>query len=341
MKGHFRWTIRGIFLAGIVAAGVWWLRPAPTVDLATSPNRNDNGIWLRRHWLHGGHGSVDTLVREANTLGIRRLYPFLGPMDPSGHPGWRDGDTIQTYTEDQVQAFFSAVHTADPDLAVMPWTGGVYQRDVVLSAAHQQAAFAGHMQRLVHLGADGVHINVEPLPNGHPDFLTLLSTVKAAIGPEAVLSVAAYPPTTHLHPFDDVHWDMDYTRAVCLEADELVVMAYDTALQSQRVYESLVATWVGQYLDHLPPPEAGGCTILFGVPAYEDDEPWHNPEVETMATGLAGVLRGLDGRTVPDHFRGVAVYASWTTDPEEWATYDQTWRGQPPTGAQVTEETGG
>ena len=43
-------------------------------------------------------------------------------------------------------------------------------------------------------------------------------------------------------------------------------------------------------------------------------------------TGLLGVVSGLRGRT-GGTFEGVALYAEWTTDPEDWATYERVWRG--------------
>ncbi len=334
MRVTLRWTVRSVGIVGLVAALSWWVWPVPEPRL----NRDDNGLWLRRHWLHGGHGPTLQLVAEVQALGIRRLYPFLGPMDPTGHPGWRDDGTLRLYDEATVAAFFSEVHERDPTLSVMPWTGGVLQRDVVLDSTVQRAGFVRHMQRLVELGADGVHLNVEPLPSGHPGFLVLLDEVKAGIGPDATLSVAAYPPTTPLHPYEDVHWELGYLAEVCDRADEVVLMAYDTAQQSRRLYEGLVAHWVAEVVDTLPAPDAGGCEVLFGVPAYEDDAAWHRPDVETLDAGLAGVRRGLAGRPVPEHVRGVALYAPWTTDATEWATYDQDWRGRPPTGARVTEQ---
>jgi hypothetical protein len=37
-------------------------------------------------------------------------------------------------------------------------------------------------------------------------------------------------------------------------------------------------------------------------------------------------VSGLRGRT-GGTFEGVALYAEWTTDPEDWATYERVWRG--------------
>ena len=41
---------------------------------------------------------------------------------------------------------------------------------------------------------------------------------------------------------------------------------------------------------------------------------------------LVGVVSGLRGRA-GGTFEGVALYAEWTTDPEDWAVYERVWRG--------------
>jgi hypothetical protein len=52
----------------------------------------------------------------------------------------------------------------------------------------------------------------------------------------------------------------------------------------------------------------------------------HRKGVETPENALLGVVSGLRGRT-GGTFEGVALYAEWTTDPEDWAVYERVWRG--------------
>ena len=72
--------------------------------------------------------------------------------------------------------------------------------------------------------------------------------------------------------------------------------------------------------------------------AYEDDEPWHDPQVETMVHSLRGLLRGLAPLQVPAHFTGVVAYASWTTDAAEWASKERLWHGREPSGVVVPDK---
>ncbi len=289
---------------------------------------------MRRHWLHGGpevEGHEDRMRQElataAATNGITRLYPFLGPMDWEGHPGWRRKGFINRYEPDEVRSFTAAMAELSPDLRIIPWTGGTWPHDVLYLDQDRIDGFVAHTRTLTHkLGSHGVQLNVEPQPSYTEGYLELLAEVKAAIGPDKVLSIAAYPPPTIHQPAEEVHWTLPFLKDVCLASDELAVMAYDTGIRYRYLYRSLMERWTRELADTLPPPEDGGCVWLVGLPAYEDDEPWHHPGVETIDEAIRGVNDAFDDGA-PANFRGVAIYASWTTDAAEWGSYDQLWRG--------------
>jgi hypothetical protein len=304
--------------------------------LASSPkpgefDRGDNAIWLRRHWMHEGptQAEIAALVEALRARGIRRIYPFLGPMDREGWPGWRSKEGLVRYVPERAGAFLAEIKRIAPEIQVIPWTGGNLGSDVRLTDETQRRAFAEHARRLIALGADGVQLNVEPLPSWASGFRELLRDVKAAIG-NRTLSIAAYPPPTPLHPFPDVHWELAFLRDVCMEADELAIMAYDTAVRSPPIFSQLISTWTRELVATLPPPSAGGCEWLMGVPTYDDNTGYHRPDVETIEHSLEGIIAGLRGVQRPEHFRGVAVYASFTTDARKWAVYDRVWRGVEP-----------
>ncbi len=312
--------IAGIFLAasGALASG---LKPG-------SFDRGCNGLWMRRHWLHEAPSSeeIAALVASLRDRGIRRIYPFLGPMDGEGWPGWKSKSGHVRYVPERAGAFLAEIHRIAPEIRVIPWSGGNLGSDVHPGDAAQRRAFAEHARRLVALGADGIQLNIEPLPSGTSAYLGLLREVKAAIG-DRTLSVAAYPPPENAESDRDTHWELPFMRDVCRIAGELVVMAYDTGLTSAPAYEALVSGWTRQLARALPPPEAKGCEWLMGVPAYDDDNDDHRPDVETIEHSLKGILAGLQGGGPGTGFRGVAIYASFTTDEHKWEAYGRLWRG--------------
>jgi hypothetical protein len=294
-------------------------------------DRGDNALWMRRHWMHEGPaaGEIAALVESLRARGIRRIYPFLGPMDREGWPGWRSKAGLVRYVPERAGAFLAEIHRLAPEIRVIPWTGGNLESDVVLQDEKQRRGFVAHAQRLIELGADGVHLNVEPLTNGTAAYLDLLREVKAAIG-KHTLSVAAYPPPTAFQPGSEVHWELPFMREVCKNTDEIAVMAYDTGITSAHDYEKVLSEWTRQLAAALPPPSARGCEWLMGVSAYDDDKDYHRPDVETIEHSLNGIVAGLRGINVPSNFRGVAIYASFTTDARKWAVFDRLWRGVEP-----------
>lgn len=342
-----------------------WATPqyrAPRARAARYPDV-DNAVWLRRRWLHEptSDAEVLSLVQRVHGHQIGTLYPFIGPMRPGGRFGWRDGDTLVEYDPETARSFFARAHGAEGATAlssrdwlglrpfgqragrvtILPWTGGVLGRDVFPDDAQWRADFVAQAKALVELGADGIHLNVEPMPEETAGYLDLLREIKAAIGPEKLVSVAAYPPTTPLHPYADVHWSTNFLRLVCEVSDDVSVMAYDTSLGERAAYSDLVHTWTNQIVRALRPLEADegtsadgrGCRWRIGVPSYDDDEPWHRPDAETLAAGLDGVMDAFPGSVEmfdhrgepPRSFAGLAVYSSWTTDAQEWAEFDIRW----------------
>jgi Glycosyl hydrolases family 18 len=306
---------------------------APTVA-PTPPNRDENALWLRRRWIHETRtdAEIRALADTLATRGITRIYPFVGPPGADGRLGWRDGETIRPYDPAVAQRFFSAFRTTGAPARVLPWTGGVSHRDIQLTNEAARAVFVAEAKHLVALGADGVHINIEPMVSFAPGYLELLAALRAEIAP-GILSVAAYPPPTTLHPYEDVHWTLEFLDAVCAAADEVNVMAYDTALTDADAYAALVQEWTAAIAKTLAGKR---CVWWLGVPAYDEHKPWHDPKAETIAAAIRGVQAGLPPAP-PTNFKGVAVYASWTTDTDKWAAYDRDWRQRAPVAATLID----
>ena len=63
-----------------------------------------------------------------------------------------------------------------------------------------------------------------------------------------------------------------------------------------------------------------------GVPSYEDQRWGFHPEAENVRSGIRGIQKGLASFDTPElqHF-GIAIYAEWTTDQDEWDIYKQEW----------------
>lgn len=93
------------------------------------------------------------------------------------------------------------------------------------------------------------------------------------------------------------------------------VMTYDTALPIPWLYGWLVS-WTVRWR-----ARQGLDDVLVGVPTYDDLTPGHLPCVENLPNSVRGLRCGLAGLEPGDRAKvGAAVYAEWTTLPQEKAS---------------------
>lgn len=307
---------------GGVAYGLW--SPGERVRDGRH-DRGRNGIWIQHGWL-GDEGwferngrdrtrfrsdeKVRALEATLRSHQIRYVYPHLCPADAGGR--------IPPVDPQQTRRFLRQFR----DYQVLPWIGGVRDQDCYPGSPAWRKEFVRSAAALLreYPSLAGVHVNIEPMPSGDPDFLTLLRELRQALPPGKRLSVAAYPPPTRWHPFPEVHWDEAYYRKVAAEADQLAVMLYDTGIRIPKLYQHVMRTWTAQVLDWSAPAE-----VLLGVPDYDDaGTGYHHPDVENLSNALLGVHAGLEDRKPQSsHYAGVALYCEWQTDEREWRLFSE------------------
>jgi hypothetical protein len=232
-----------------------------------------------------------------------------------------------------MRAFLDAARRVAPGMKVLPWIGGVrvgHKRmrpgTIDLGDIRQRQRIVAECRGLIDEGFDGVHLNIEPLDDGNVEFLALLNALRTAIGKERVLSIAAIRPGPIAIPTTrNFIWTAAYYRRLATVVDQIVIMAYDTALPTPALYQRYVA-YAAQFMTSTLGPHAH-ARALVGVPTYDETGLMHRAGVETLENALLGVVHGLRGSVSGGTFEGVAMYAEWTTDDDEWADYEQIWRG--------------
>ena len=308
----------GLLLVLIGAYLLW----SPGMDVCDGRHdRRQNGIWISHGWLGDDswftrNGKTNELDRYRNREAIQSLaakfrehhitdvFPHLCPADVDG--------TIPPVDATQVEQFLDGF----AGFRVMPWIGGPSGSSVRYHKAQWRSAFAASVQKLfsAHPRFAGIHLNVEPLTSGDTNFLTFLDELRTALPGGKLLSIAAYPPPTRWHPFEDLHWSEDYLRQVAKRCDQIAVMMYDTALRVPKLYQRLMADWTVEVLAW-----SGGKPVLLGVPTYDDaGVGYHHPNVENLRNALRGIHRGLSRQSLPANYQGVAIYCDWETDDAEW-----------------------
>jgi len=279
-----------------------------------------NGIWIQHGWL--GDDSWFQRYRKDKTLfrndqriqelagllgnhGVKYVFPHVCPSSANGEIA--PVDPVQT------ERFLDHFR----DFAVIPWIGGVLGVHCSPRSPQWRANFVSSVVDLLqtHPRLAGVQVNIEPMPTGNSDFLTLLYELRQAMPIGKILSVAAYPPPTLWHPFSEVHWEESYFRQVAQRADQVAPMMYDTAIMLPKLYRHLMSGWTSEILNW-----SGNTQVLLGIPVYDDaGVRYHLPHVENLQNALSGIHAGLSKyKTLPKNYAGVAIYCEWEMDPQEW-----------------------
>jgi len=317
-----------IVVAALLAAA--YLSLAPIGDAAPHPfNHDRNAVWLAHRWLEKEHPTeeMETLMAGLARRGVSYVYPHLIPFDAEGR--------LPAHSREQMRSFLAAARRVAPEMKVLPWVGGLrvgYKRTIqgtlALADVGQRQRILAECRGLMDEGFDGVHVNVEPIGDGNVDFLALLRALRTAVGPDRILSLSATRPgPVSLPVARNFFWTIPYYERVASVADQVVIMAYDTALPTPILYRRYVSYAAARVTSTFVRSNAR-ARVLVGIPSYDETGIMHRAGVETLENGLLGTVAGLRGVGGGGTFEGVALYAEWTTGPEEWAVYERVWRGQ-------------
>jgi hypothetical protein len=316
--------------AAAAALAMAWLAWAPAGDTDPHPfNHDRNAVWLEHRWLEKAQPEAEmaALFERLHARGIAYVYPHLIPFDARGN--------LPPHDREQMRAFLATARRVAPDMKVLPWIGGLRagwkrQRPGTLQLAdlNQRQRIVAEVRGLVDEGFDGIHLNVEPVDDGNVEFLALLRAVRTAVGPGRVFSIAATRPAPFgLRRAPNFAWSPDYYARVASVVDQLVIMAYDTALPTPNFYRRYVR-WASRSVAGALDESGSSARVLMGIPTYEPFGFMHRAGVETPENALPGIVAGLRGLGAGGTFEGVALYAEWTTDPREWSVYERLWRNR-------------
>lgn len=340
--GRFRRVIPlllAFLLLGCLGSGIafWSLSRTATNYPGAHFNSGQNAVWLEHSWAGQAHtpGDYDALAARLRTEQVGYVYAHVGPLDSDGR--------IPADRAPYAREFADALHARLPGVRVLAWIGQIEAASgqsadqvVNLGDSAVRARIAATARRFaVDAHYDGVHYDIEPILNNSARFLDLLDETRTALPQRAVLSIAAekWAPSATLASWarDAGHaqawWTSYYYADVAGHVDQMVVMAYNTAMPTPQLYQVFVKQQVEHILDAVRtvrhPPQ-----VLVGIPTYHGDDRWHHPGAENMAAGLAGITAGLNSADGAQPFAGIAIYRFALTSDADWATYDKAWLGK-------------
>jgi hypothetical protein len=315
-----------VFALAAACVGAW-LAWSPLPRTEQRFDRGRNGLWVGHQWYTGHHvrggGAISTderaaLIESLRAHRIHWVFLHAGPLLEDGSISDRPGE------------FFSQLRADTPEVEWVPWLGGDTRR-LHLPEAAWRARVVRTAVELRDAGFRGVHLDLEPVLDGEPGYLELLAELRAALGRDFVISHAtrrAGPFGVAAGPMARWFWSKSFYQSAMASADQTVLMAYDTSINQRKSYIGFVRHETGLLLDWACAQP--GQRVLIGIPSYEDVPRLSNPKVENIADAALGVRAALEASpSRASCFDGVAVYAEWVTDADEWADYDRYWGRAP------------
>jgi hypothetical protein len=295
-------------------------------------NRGANALWLGVEWVNEPHdeSEIIALADDLQRRQIKDVYVFVSYLRA-------DGEFNPTF--DHAAEFIRVFKAAQPDSSVQAWIGLPLAQSGLFSSGYvdlgdpatgqKVAAFCADIVR--EAGFDGVHLDPEPVPTGDTDVLTLLEQVRSAIGVTRTLSMATRRilpilSDSRLPLIGRTAWRTSYYREIAQRVDQIAVMTYDSAMPLSFLYRQ----WVRfQVIEISRAVDGTDVALLIGLPTYDEKTSTHWPSAENIASGLQGVIHGLnDAKAKPSTVTGVALYAHWDTDSTEWEIYESLWLGR-------------
>lgn len=320
-----------LFLFVVVLTGltVWAWIPTNLSFPVCATERN--AAWISADWTGEpvDKAAVQQLAWDASHRRFRYLFPFVTYLQA-------DGSFSPSYAH--ASEFVSGFRRFNTDTLLLAWMGVPLQKQgrlgvdgwVDLADESVRLEIASFATSLVEeAGFDGVHLDVETVPDGDPSYLLLLDEVRAALPADRLLSVASgywVPAAVNSLPIvGGYKWSEHYYRAVAARVDQIAAMTYDSLMP----YPALYRVWMREQVSGISSSlEDTDVELLVGVSASREKTDTHHPGAEGVANGLAGLCAALKAGS---HAGGVAVYAAWEATAEDWETWDRWQGGQEPT----------
>lgn len=323
MRGNFR-SCSILVLLGIIAllgfiSWAWISEDAPSTDCRLT----QNGAWISVDWVSKPieESAVRELAENASRRKIRHLFAYTTYLKPNGsfNP-----------TFDNAPEFVSQFRRFNPNGLVFAWVGVPLKNDRAIGIqgwvdltdpSTRQKIVTLIVELMARADFDGVHLNVETVRNNDPAFLQVLDEIRAAIGSKRKISIAAshwMPGALNALPFlRDFRWTDGYYRQVAKRVDQIVTMTYDSYSPTPAIYR----LWVREQVRGINASLTdSGVELLIGISVSKEETLSHQPPIENLRNGLAGLCAGISNHP---GVNGVAIYADWDFSESD----DRIWNG--------------
>ncbi|MEK7673513.1 MAG: hypothetical protein AAB373_06540 [Patescibacteria group bacterium] len=308
---------------GILAMLVWYFIIGIESNRTGSfYNKKHNAIWLGHEWVDTikSKEEVYDLVNNLKKHQIDTVFVHSGPIEGDG------GISPKVYK--YAPEFINQAKEFDDSIQYQAWMGQIRSK-IDLDKPEIRAKIVKQAKIMTELvGFDGIHYDIEPVWDEDNGFIELLKETRENLteGKKISVALAEFIPqgviwiSGGIHNFENHNSELNYSN-VAKYADQIVTMVYDTGINHDWLYLWLVkeqTIWVTNIVEDRE--------VFIAIPSYDEVKPGFNPGVENIGEGLAGIIQGLNNiRSNEESFAGVAIYAYWEMDENEWETYEKMW----------------
>ncbi|MFH1358965.1 MAG: hypothetical protein ABIH37_03700 [archaeon] len=151
------------------------------------------------------------------------------------------------------------------------------------------------------IGFDGIFVDIEPVTD-RKGYLELLDKINKDFPSSSIIVV--YSGSVGSETDNEWEWDLEFFREVSERVNLISVQGYDSDLSNKEEYQD----YVKKQLVELSKISLSS-NLMLGVPTHKDYP-------ETIENSLTIY------RETKSDFLGVAIFAEWTMDNEEWKVFD-------------------
>lgn len=298
-----------------------------------------NAIWLDASWSYVQR-SDEELAQYALQLRENRIgHIFLYVSSLKNDNTWSglvNARNRFTEVEPQIQNFMARLRAVNPNVRLYAWIEvTANQPEYRLDNLQVQNTVANFAERMISQnGFNGILLDVKPLFSEDENYPALVRAVRASIGLDTQLLLAVpgdlTPSETALNQpsmiAPNTQWSVEYKQRVALQANQIVINAFNSYRSEPVDYIEWVTYQVDSYVNALSALETS-TTVLISVPLYDGSPPAHDTQVESLSAALDGVRRGieiLDEDTRP-LVQGVAIFSDRDLTASDWAVYQAKW----------------
>lgn len=273
-------------------------------------NKQQNAIWIKHEWIEKRMdlAQIRLMAQELKEKDIKYIFVHSGPFEQDGK--------VDFTKYKSAKYFIESYKAVDPDAEILAWLGQIYSK-IDLDQEQTLDNIMNVSNRMISLGYDGIHLDIEPIKNDDQNFINLLKRYRKDL-PEVFLSVAIseYVPNEIFNVWDFFtdntknYLSEEYYKEISNYTDQIAVMVYDTPFTNKLLFSFYVNRQTLFLSRNIQDTE-----VLIGIPTYDETH-------ETIESSIKGVIGGLnDIRSNLDNFTGIAIYSNWETDEEEWQIY--------------------